>query len=98
MKYRELQKELKAIGLNAKGSRPELEARLADAQKCIETEYSPVTSDFKDFVFTGDPSAPGEDPPYLPCYGYMFKLNGRAITVKPEVAVKLAICNHFTEA
>jgi hypothetical protein len=94
MKYRALQKELKARGLNAKGSKAELEARLyADS----DPEIKPVNTDFREFVFTGDPNAPGTDPAWCSDYGYMFQLNGRAITVAPEIAAKLANHSHFTE-
>jgi len=93
MNYRELQKALKAKGLNAKGSKAELEARWDEAVT-ITVE---VNSDYRDFVYTGDPNAPGEDPLYASTFGYLWKLNGKAITVKPEHAVKLALHSHFTE-
>jgi hypothetical protein len=94
MNYRELQKALKAKGLNAKGSKAELEARWDDAVT-ITVE---VNSDYREFVYTGDPNAPGTDPEYSSMYGYLWKLNGRAITVKPEHAIRLATNTHFTEA
>jgi hypothetical protein len=93
MKYRELQKELKARGLKSHGTKAALEARLEDALEVTITVYT----DFREFVFTGDPNAPGEDPAWCSDYGYMFQLNGRAITVAPDVAVKLANHSHFTE-
>jgi hypothetical protein len=99
MKYRELQKELKARGLKSHGTRADLEARWADYIDLDSESDFTVTIDtgFREFVFTGDPNAPGEDPAWCSDYGYMFQLNGRAITVAPEVAVKLANHSHFTE-
>jgi hypothetical protein len=95
MKYRELQKELKARGLKSHGKKADLEARLyADSDPEITIV---VDTGFKEFVFTGDPSAPGEDPAYISMYGYLFTLNGRAVTVTPEHAAKLATSSHFTE-
>ena len=94
MNYRELQKELKSRGLKSHGTRADLEARLEDALEVTIT----VNTDFRDFVFTGDPNAPGEDPAWIEMHGYMFGLNGRAITVVPDIAKKLAIHSHFTEA
>ena len=93
MKYRELQKALKAKGLNAKGSKAELEARWDEAA----TVTIVVNPEYRDFVYTGDPNAPGEDPAYCPAFDYIFELNGDAVTVMPEHAEKLALNSHFTE-
>jgi hypothetical protein len=97
MNYRELQAAVKAKGLNAKGSKKELEARL------FGTKVKPVKADpngikTRSFVFTGDPNAPGQDPAWIEMHGYMFGLNGRKITVIPEIAAKLANHSHFTES
>ena len=95
MNYRELQAAVKAAGLNAKGSKAELIERLENATEVVVDV--PVNKDFREFVFTGDPNAPGQDPAWCSANGYMFGLNGRAITVTPDVAVKLASHSHFTE-
>jgi hypothetical protein len=95
MNYRELQKACKAKGLKSHGKKAELIARLEDASE-ITVEVT-VDSNYREFVFTGDPNAPGEDPAWCSDYGYMFQLNGRAITVAPEIAAKLANHSHFTE-
>jgi hypothetical protein len=113
MKYRQLQKELKRLGLKSHGTKDALEARLADYMKektgidavnpsLIEDspaeKYFETNKDYREFVFTGDPNAPGQDPAYISMYGYLFTLNGRAVTVAPEHAAKLATSSHFTEA
>lgn len=96
MKYRELQAKVKAAGLNAKGSKAELEARYAAYDKVpARTPESMMNKVF--YVYTGDPNAPGYDPTWSQMHGYMFKLNGAAVPVAPEVAAKLASHSHFTE-
>ena len=102
MNYRELQAKVKAAGLNAKGSKAELEARLAgvnDPQPVI-THPKPVKKSgvkgLRKFVFSGDPIG-GHDPAWCSDHGYMFKLNGSPIPVTDEVAKKLATHSHFTE-
>ena len=92
MNYRELQAELKKLGINAKGSKADLEKRYADAVK-----PKGIPSKYRAFVFTGDPTAPGQDPAWCSAHGYMFKLGGAAVTVKPEHADRLATHSHFTE-
>ena len=97
MNYRELQMELKSRGLSAKGKKVDLEARLAVAiANGNEDVAEPTSDDYKDFIFTGD-KVGGCDPDYCTVFGYLFKLNGRAVTVKPEIAAKLATHSHFTE-
>jgi len=50
----------------------------------------------KGFVFTGD-KAGGHNPAWISMHGYMFKLDGKAIEVVDDVAVKLRTHSHFTE-
>ena len=92
MKYRELQKELKARGLSAYGKKAELQSRLdmADSIDSIAVNGS------RSFVFTGDPND-DHNPGWLYVHGYQFHLQGEAVRVSDEAAVKLATHSHFTE-
>jgi hypothetical protein len=55
-----------------------------------------VGTKLRSFVFTGD-KVGGFDPAYCEMHGYLFKLNGRAVKVTAEAAVKLATHSHMTE-
>jgi len=91
MNYRELQQRLKDMGLNAKGSKAELEARLyANSDPQITPEEDCPTG----FVFVGNGDS---DPAYISMGGYMFKLNGRAVPVAEPFATRLRGNNHFKE-
>ena len=107
MNYRALQAELKARGLNAKGSKKELEARLyADS----DPEIKPVAAKPKkavigrQFIYTGDPGIgkddgwSADDPNFCQMHGLLFKLNGAGVPVSDEIAAKLATHSHFTES
>ena len=50
----------------------------------------------RSFVFCGDLIG-GDDPVWCHMFGYSFKLNGAAVKVKDEHAVKLATHSHFKE-
>ena len=108
MNYRALQAELKARGLNAKGSKKELEARYAewkeglDGAELIEavTEAIPPVKKSpigRKFIFTGDPVGRC-DPEFCQMHGLLFKLNGAGVHVSDEIAAKLATHSHFTES
>ena len=99
MKYRELQAAVKAAGLNAKGSKAELEARLRIAEgKAAPEPVKAEKSGVRKFVFIGDPRGDGTSNPER-CYmhGCLFKLNGAPVQVDADVAVKLATHSHFAE-
>jgi len=102
MKYRELQAAVKAAGLNAKGSKAELEERWAMAKPSSPVvQYEPVKAEksgVRQFVFIGDPRGDGTSNPER-CYmhGCLFKLNGAAVKVNDDIAAKLATHSHFTE-
>lgn len=101
MKYRELQKELKARGLSAYGKKADLQSRLDMAGK-IE---SIAVKGSRSFVFTGDPNTKNtdgsprdtNDPGWLYMHGHQFHINGKAVKVSDEIAIKLATHSHFTE-
>jgi len=86
MKYRELQKALKAKGLKSHGTRADLEARLGDSF------YEEPTQ--KGFVYIGQGDS---NPSYIGLYGYMFYLNGEAVEVEEPFASNLRTNNHFKE-
>ena len=96
MKYRELQKELKARGLKSHGTKSALEARLAggDPQPEGGISISFTVPTKKGFVYIGQGK---ENPDYIGLYGYMFDLNGDAVEVDEAVASKLRTNNHFKE-
>ena len=101
MKYRELQKELKARGLSAYGKKAELQNRL-DMADSID---SVAVKGARSFIFIGDPNnknpdgSPRDtnDPGWFYMHGYQFHLNGKAVMVTDDIAVKLATHSHFTE-
>ena len=97
MKYRELQAELKAKGWNAKGSKKQLEARLAQGYGRTDAAPEAKPSGLRKFVFTGDEFGRC-DPAWCDMHGYNFKLNGAAVSVTDDIAAKLATHSHFTEA
>ena len=105
MKYRELQAAVKAAGLNAKGSKAELEARLyADSDPQITPVVDPKPSTHRKFIYSGDPGIgkddgwSADDPAFCEMHGYTFKLNGAAVMVPPDIAAKLTTHSHFTES
>lgn len=102
MNYRELQAAVKAAGLNAKGSKAELEARLRGSEyEQVKAAPEPVKAEksgLRKFVFTGDPHGDGtSNHVWCHMHGYSFKLNGAAVKVKDAIAEKLATHSHFTE-
>jgi len=95
MKYRELQKALKAKGLKSHGTVAELEARWADS---LDDNPEPVKTagitSQKGFVYIGQGD---ENPSYIGLYGYMFYLNGDAVAVEEPFASNLRTNSHFKE-
>lgn len=55
-----------------------------------------VGTKLRSFVFTGD-KVGGDDPDKIFMYGYMFKLDGKAVKVNADTADKLTGNTHFTE-
>jgi len=105
MNYREMQKLLKDNGLNAKGSKQELEARLEeDRAKPAEfervgevkpVEEKPVKKKENMFVYIGHGMT---KPPTILKWGYKFVLNGNPVNVdNPDVAMRLRLHVHFKE-
>ena len=97
MNYRALQANLKSKGLNAKGSKAELEARWSEYID-LDSEPEPKKAVIgRKFIFTGDPVG-GCDPDFCQMHGLLFKLNGAGVPVSDEIAAKLATHSHFTES
>lgn len=101
MKYRELQKELKARGLKSHGTKAALEARLLGDS---DPEIKPVKEEGisisftvptkKGFVYIGQGDS---NPSYIGLYGYMFDLNGDPVEVAEPFASNLRTNSHFKE-
>ena len=88
MKYRELQKALKAKGLKSHGTVAELKARWA------ESEGISTVPTKKGFVYIGQGDS---NPAYIGLYGYTFYLNGDAVEVEEPFASNLRTNSHFKE-
>jgi hypothetical protein len=91
MKYRELQKALKAKGLKSHGTVADLKARLKESEG-ITVSFKVPTK--KGFVYIGQGDS---NPEYIGLYGYMFELNGDAVEVEEPFASNLRTNNHFKE-
>jgi len=70
------------------------------AKKSKDTAKKPkgrqAGTQLRSFVFTGDKIG-GDDPESIEVFGYVFKLNGKAVKVAAPVAEKLSNHSHFTE-
>lgn len=110
MKFSEVQKECKRLGINAKGSLKELKARLAEHNgESPPAVVVTVTPPKGGFVFIGDKvhhftnrtghpivSQP-DNPRSITMHGYTFALNGEPVEVTKDVAAKLSNNSHFSE-
>ena len=112
MKFSEVQKECKRLGINAKGSLKELKARLAEhngeSPPAVVVKVEAVKPK-GGFVFTGacakaytQKDGPPitfqpDNPPFITMYGYTFALNGEPVEVTNDVASLLTKHSHFSE-